>query len=100
MFADAPQAGTSGDPVSEFAAGIADGLGALVLAVDPHVVVVSSSFPDAASRLTAALREQLVGRSLFLPDIRTSSLGAAAPSLGALAVSSAAIREKFFPEEG
>ncbi|PVE93995.1 MULTISPECIES: ROK family transcriptional regulator [unclassified Microbacterium] len=91
--------GGSDEAIAEFAAGIADGLGALVLAIDPHAVVVSSSIPEASDRLADALRSELAGRALFVPELRTSSLGAAAPCLGALAVSSVAARERLFSQE-
>ncbi|MGO4490243.1 ROK family transcriptional regulator [Microbacterium sp. 2RAF4] len=85
--------------VSDFAADIADGLGALVLAIDPHAVVISSSIPEASTRLAAALSRELDGRALFLPEVRPSALGAAAPCLGALAVSTAAVHEQLFARE-
>ncbi len=89
----------SGTAVTAFASDIADGLGALVLAVDPHVVVVSTSHAGTSRGLAAALRAELAGRSLFLPDVRTSPLGPTAPCVGALAVSSAAARENVFSRE-
>jgi predicted NBD/HSP70 family sugar kinase len=85
--------------VSEFAADIADGLGALVLAIDPHAVVISSSIPAASIRLAEALSRELSGRALFLPEVRASVLGAAAPCLGALAVSTTAVHERLFDRE-
>ncbi|MEV4776913.1 ROK family transcriptional regulator [Microbacterium sp. LWH12-1.2] len=88
--------GGNDDAVAEFAAGIADGLGALVLAIDPHAVVVSSSIPEGSGRIADALRVELSERALFIPELRASTLGAAAPCLGALAVSSASGREQLF----
>lgn len=100
LFTASAAPGTEGaDAVTGFAADIADGLGALVLAIDPHVVVVSSSIPGASARLAAALGSELAGRSLFLPDVRTSDLGAIAPSVGALAVSAASVKEQLFARE-
>lgn len=100
LLADArPPARGEDDLITAFAADIADGLGALVLAIDPHAVVVSSSFPDASARLADALRTELTKRSLFLPDVRTSTLGATAPCVGALAVSAAAVRTRLFTRE-
>lgn len=87
------------ESIASFAADVADGLGALVLAVDPHVVVVSTSHPGTSSRLAATLQTELAGRSLFLPDVRTSELGQTAPRIGALAVSSSAVREHLFTRE-
>lgn len=99
-FAESFRGGDAdGAAVAAFAGDIADGLGALVLAVDPHVVVVSTSHPDTSLRLAEALHVELSRRALFLPDVRTSPLGPTAPCIGALAVSSSAAREHLFSRE-
>ena len=84
------------EAIADFASDIADGLAALVLAIDPHAVIVTSSIPGASAQLADALEAELAGRTLFLPEFRASSLGVSAPSVGALAVSAANIRESFF----
>jgi predicted NBD/HSP70 family sugar kinase len=71
--------------VDAFAEDIADGLGALVLAIDPHAVVVTSSIPDASDTITDALRAALPGRTLLMPEVRSSDLGSEGPCRGALA---------------
>lgn len=83
---DAGQAG-EGEAVQvirEFASGIADGLAALVLALDPQAIVVNSSVPLAASQLLRGLESELADRVLYVPELRASTLGSAAVSLGAI----------------
>ncbi|MFC9558054.1 ROK family protein [Agromyces sp. NPDC056965] len=70
--------------VQSFTTDISDGLGALVLAVDPHAVVVGGGISGVGEVLVASLAENLAARSLFPPELRTSRLGAAAPCHGAL----------------
>lgn len=82
--------------MSEFAAGIADGLAALVLAIDPHAVVINSSWRRTAPMLVKALERELRSRTLFEIEVRGSKLAGEAPRFGALAAGVALVRDRIF----
>lgn len=80
--------------VAGFAEDIADGLGALVLAVDPHAIVLSGEDPVAHDLLAAALSRALIGRTLYVPEVRASKIDRDAAARGAIVNAATSVRAR------
>jgi predicted NBD/HSP70 family sugar kinase len=63
---------------------LAVGAAALVLALDPQVVVLGGGFSRSADLIVDALRRELQHLCLRVPDVRASTLGDESVALGAL----------------
>ena len=81
------------EAVAQLADGIADGLSALALAIDPHRIVVGGGVSAVGEPFADALRERITARTLFAPELTLSALGGLAPRRGALALAARHVRE-------
>ncbi|GAA2305567.1 ROK family transcriptional regulator [Streptomyces kunmingensis] len=70
--------------VRRYARDLAIGVAALVLALDPQVVVYGGGFSRSADVILDPLRRELTKHCLRLPELRTSTLGDESVALGAL----------------
>lgn len=70
--------------VEEYTKDLALGTSALILAVDPELVVVGGGLSRSADMLLEPLRHELTKLVLHLPQVRTSTLGDEGPALGAV----------------
>ncbi|OKJ66509.1 ROK family transcriptional regulator [Streptomyces sp. CB02460] len=70
--------------VRRYARDLAIGVAALVLALDPQVVVYGGGFSRSADVVLDPLRRELAKHCLRLPELRTSTLGDESVALGAL----------------
>ncbi|MFC5004611.1 ROK family protein [Dactylosporangium cerinum] len=70
--------------VNRYVKDIAVGTAALVLALDPQVVVFGGGFSRSADLVLEPLRRELQKLCLRVPDVRASTLGADSVALGAL----------------
>ncbi|MFG2042485.1 ROK family protein [Dactylosporangium sp. NPDC048998] len=70
--------------VRRYTRDLAIGAAALVLALDPHVVVVGGGYSRSADVLLEPLRRELERLCLRVPEIRASTLGDESVALGAL----------------
>ncbi|MCX4398696.1 MULTISPECIES: ROK family protein [unclassified Streptomyces] len=70
--------------VDRFAADIAHGIAAMVLTIDPELVVLGGGFSHAADLLLPRLGAELAGTCPHLPLLKASALGDDVVALGAL----------------
>jgi predicted NBD/HSP70 family sugar kinase len=82
-------AARSGDPgaveaVGAYVRDLGIGTAALVLAVDPQLVVLGGGFSRSSDVLLEPLRRELEKLCLHTPELRTSALGDEGPALGAV----------------
>ncbi|MGY0019550.1 ROK family protein [Streptomyces sp. cg35] len=70
--------------VRRYTRDLAVGVAALVLALDPEVVVYGGGFSRSADVILEPLRRELTKHCLRLPELRTSTLGDESVALGAL----------------
>ncbi|GAA3455177.1 MULTISPECIES: ROK family transcriptional regulator [Dactylosporangium] len=70
--------------VTRYVKDIAIGTAALVLALDPQVVVFGGGFSRSADLVLEPLQRELAKLCLRVPDVRASTLGADSVALGAL----------------
>ncbi|MFF5563042.1 ROK family protein [Streptomyces sp. NPDC012623] len=70
--------------VRRYTRDLAVGVAALVLALDPQVVVYGGGFSRSADVILGPLRRELAKHCLRLPDLRTSTLGDESVALGAV----------------
>ncbi|MCM2423246.1 ROK family protein [Streptomyces sp. RKAG293] len=70
--------------VENFARGMADGLAAMVLSVDPELVVLGGGISQAGAALLDPVRGHLEPQCPFPPRVVTSTLGDEAVALGAV----------------
>lgn len=70
--------------VRRYTRDLAVGAAALVLALDPQVVVLGGGFSRSADLIVDALRRELESLCLRVPDVRASTLGDESVALGAL----------------
>ncbi|WP_198154011.1 ROK family transcriptional regulator [Catenuloplanes japonicus] len=73
--------------VRRYVKDLAIGAAALVLTLDPQVVIIGGGFSRSADLLLAPLRHELERLCLRMPEVRASTLGADAVALGALKLS-------------
>jgi predicted NBD/HSP70 family sugar kinase len=73
--------------VNRYVKDLAVGAAALVLALDPQVVVFGGGFSRSADLVLDPLRHELQRLCLRMPDVRASTLGADSVALGALKLS-------------
>lgn len=73
--------------VSRYVKDLAVGAAALVLTLDPQVVVFGGGFSRSADLVLDPLRHELQRLCLRMPDVRASTLGADSVALGALKLS-------------
>lgn len=79
--------------IGDFAEMIADGLAALVLAIDADAVVVIAGEDSVSSDLAIALDGALAGRTLYPPRVRPSGVGRTASLDGAILAASRQVRQ-------
>lgn len=70
--------------IDAFAAGLAPGLTALALALNPRCLVIGGGITVAGDALLAAVASHMRPHCLRMPDLRTSTLGADSVALGAV----------------
>lgn len=90
-----------GDPaalesVETFAEGLAPGLSALVLVLNPRLMVLGGIAPQIGRPLLDAIQRMVAERVLRAPDLRLSSLGDEAAALGAIRLSLDAAEKRLF----
>ncbi|MFI6297555.1 ROK family protein [Nonomuraea sp. NPDC050790] len=98
-------AARTGDPtalaaVEAYARDLALGTAAMVLTLDPEVVVLGGGFSRSADVLLGPLRSALAPHCLRVPEIRPSSLGEECVVLGAACLALDQIDHLFFSPEG
>ncbi|MFI6909285.1 ROK family protein [Nonomuraea sp. NPDC050394] len=98
-------AARTGDPaaraaVEAYARDLALGTAAMVLTLDPEVVVLGGGFSRSADVLLAPLRQALAPHCLRVPEIRPSTLGEECVVLGAACLALDHIDHLFFSPEG
>ncbi|GGS91715.1 ROK family transcriptional regulator [Nonomuraea spiralis] len=99
-------AARNGDPVALEAVGrfvddLALGAAAMVLVLDPQVVVLGGGFSRSADVLLGPLREQLERRCMRMPEVRASTLGDECVVAGAIDYAVDHLDEQLFtPERG
>lgn len=76
--------GGAAKAVEEYTKDLALGTSALILAVDPELVVVGGGFSRSADMLLEPLRQELTKLVLHVPQVRTSALGDEGSALGAV----------------
>ncbi|MFI6601953.1 ROK family protein [Nonomuraea sp. NPDC050536] len=94
-----------GDPralaaVERYAHDLAIGTAAMVLTLDPELVVLGGGFSRSADVLLGPLRRALEPHCLRVPDIRTSALGEDCVVLGAACLALDHLDERFFSPDG
>ncbi|MEU1721258.1 ROK family protein [Actinomadura sp. ATCC 39365] len=99
-------AARNGDPVALEAVGrflddLAVGAAAMVLVLDPQVVVLGGGFSRSADVLLGPLRERLERRCMRMPEVRASTLGDECVVAGAIDYAVDHLDEQLFtPESG
>ncbi|MEV5706670.1 ROK family protein [Actinoallomurus sp. NPDC052274] len=84
--------------VGEFTADLATGTAALLLAVDPAVVVVGGGLSRAGDLIVDGLRERLAALCPPPPEVRVSALGDEAVATGAVRIALERATAGLFPE--
>jgi predicted NBD/HSP70 family sugar kinase len=80
---------------------LALGAAAVVLTVDPELVVLGGGFSQSADLLLEPLRAELARLVIRPPEVRVSGLGERAAALGAVRHALDHVEERFFtPETG
>lgn len=82
--------------VNRYVKDIAVGTAALVLALDPQVVVFGGGFSRSADLVLDPLRRELQKLCLRVPDVRASNLGADGVALGALRLALNEVDQRLF----
>ncbi|MEU0563356.1 ROK family transcriptional regulator [Dactylosporangium sp. NPDC006015] len=82
--------------VNRYVKDLAIGTAALVLALDPQVVVFGGGFSRSADLVLDPLRRELGRLCLRLPDVRASTLGADSVALGALRLALNEVDQRLF----
>ncbi|MFC7759208.1 ROK family protein [Catellatospora bangladeshensis] len=82
--------------VSRYVKDLAVGAAALVLALDPQVVILGGGFSRSADLILNALRQELQRLCLRMPEVRASTLGADSVALGALKLSLNEVDDRLF----
>ncbi|MEU4573392.1 ROK family protein [Nonomuraea sp. ATR24] len=95
----------TGDPaalaaVDAYADQLALGTAAMVLTLDPELVVLGGGFSRSADVLLPALRRALEPHCLRVPEIRPSTLGEECVSLGAACLALDHVDDRFFSPQG
>ncbi|WP_405943653.1 ROK family protein [Streptomyces sp. NBC_00932] len=80
--------------VDAFARELADGLAAMVLAVDPEIVVIGGGLSRAGELLAGPVRRHLAAHCLFPPEVAVSGLGDEAVALGAVRLAADGVKER------
>ncbi|MGW0802591.1 ROK family protein [Nonomuraea sp. NPDC002799] len=98
-------AARAGDPgalaaVDTYAHHLALGTAAMVLTLDPELVVLGGGFSRSADVLLPALRRALEPHCLRVPEIRPSALGEECVALGAACLALDHVDEHFFSPDG
>ncbi|WP_336203919.1 ROK family transcriptional regulator [Nonomuraea sp. LPB2021202275-12-8] len=86
--------------VEAYAHHLALGTAAMVLTLDPELVVLGGGFSRSADVLLPALRRALEPHCLRVPEIRPSTLGEECVALGAACLALDRVDERFFSPEG
>lgn len=94
-----------GDPralaaVERYAGDLAIGTAAMVLTLDPELVVLGGGFSRSADVLLGPLRRALEPHCLRVPDLRTSALGEDCVVLGAACLALDHLDERLFSPDG
>lgn len=82
--------------IDKFAETLSHGIAALVLVVNPQLLVIGGGLAVAGTPLLDALRRHLEPRCLRLPDIRASHLGLDAVAAGAVRIALDHVEETLF----
>ena len=82
--------------VTRYVKDLAVGTAALVLALDPQLVVFGGGFSRSADLVLEPLRRELEKLCLRVPDVRSSALGADSVALGALRLAFDEVDERLF----
>jgi predicted NBD/HSP70 family sugar kinase len=82
--------------VNRYIKDLAIGTAALVLALDPQVVVYGGGFSRSADLVLEPLRRELEKLCLRVPDVRASTLGADSVALGALRLALNEVDQRLF----
>ncbi|MET7399569.1 ROK family protein [Dactylosporangium sp. NPDC005572] len=82
--------------VSRYVKDLAIGTAALVLALDPQVVVYGGGFSRSADLVLEPLHRELQKLCLRVPDVRASTLGADSVALGALRLALNEVDQRLF----
>ncbi|MDI1461294.1 ROK family transcriptional regulator [Catellatospora sp. KI3] len=82
--------------VSRYVKDLAVGAAALVLTLDPQVVVLGGGFSRSADLILDPLRHELQRLCLRMPEVRASTLGADSVALGALKLSLNEVDDRLF----
>ncbi|MEO3885488.1 ROK family transcriptional regulator [Nonomuraea sp. B5E05] len=98
-------AARAGDPgalaaIDTYAHHLALGTAAMVLTLDPELVVLGGGFSRSADVLLPALHRALEPHCLRVPDIRPSALGEECVALGAACLALDHVDEQFFSPDG
>lgn len=93
-----------GDPaaqatVDSYARAVADGIGAMVLAVDPQLIVLGGALAGAGPAVLEAVREQLTGICYEVPPLTLSALSAGAVAVGGVEAARDLVRGRLFAAE-
>ncbi|MFI7613699.1 ROK family protein [Nonomuraea terrae] len=99
------RAARNGDPealaaVDRYAHYLALGTAAMVLTLDPEVVVLGGGFSRSADVLLPALLRALEPHCVRVPEVRPSTLGEECVALGAACLALEYVDERFFSPEG
>lgn len=82
--------------VRKYVGDIAVGTAALVLALDPQLVVLGGGFSRSADLLLEPLRQELESRCVRAPQVVISALGDEAPAFGAVRLALDAVEREVF----
>ncbi|THA66216.1 ROK family transcriptional regulator [Streptomyces sp. A0642] len=93
-----------GDPVARatvdaYARAVADGIGAMVLAVDPQLIVLGGALAGAGPAVLEAVREQLTDICYEVPPLTLSALSAGAVAVGGVEAARDLVRGRLFAAE-
>jgi predicted NBD/HSP70 family sugar kinase len=84
------------DAVDRFTADLAQGVAALVLAMDPELIVLGGGLSRAGALLTAPLARRVAELCLFPVDVTASTLGDEAVALGGVRLGLDAVERELF----
>ncbi|MET9596072.1 ROK family transcriptional regulator [Streptomyces sp. NPDC006516] len=93
-----------GDPaaratVDSYARAVADGIGAMVLAVDPQLIVLGGALAASGPAVLEAVREQLTGICYEVPPLTLGALTAGAVAVGGVEAARDLVRGWLFEAE-
>ncbi|GAA2800147.1 ROK family protein [Nonomuraea dietziae] len=81
-----------------FARALANGIGAMVLAMDPRLIVIGGGVAKAGTTVLDPIARHLASICYEVPDLQISTLGEDAVTIGAIEVARDRVRAELFTD--